>query len=88
MFLGRFCFEWSQHQLRYLEHQRNAEELRPLSLAWQASLIQYIWERWYDLLWKLQNQDVHGHDQRAQAEASRREASQLVDIYRNRNMYH
>jgi hypothetical protein len=87
MFLGRFCVEWSQHQRRYLEHQRTAEDLHPISLAWQASLIQCIWERWYHL-WKLRNQDVHGNDQRTQAEASRREASrQLGEIYRNRNLY-
>jgi hypothetical protein len=80
MFLGRFGVLWCQNQQRYLEHQRAGNDLRRQSLAWQASIIRFIWERWY-ILWQTRYQDVHGHNKRSQTEASQREVCrQLNDI--------
>ena len=85
--MGRFCTAWSQHQRRYRESQQGADDKDGCSAAWQANLILYVWERWYTL-WKQRNLEVHGHDERTKAEASKREVrSQLTEIYRRRSMY-
>jgi hypothetical protein len=87
LFLGRFSVEWSLYQQRHLAHQQPSADLGRLSLTWQAKIILLFWDRWYTL-WKMRNQDVHGHDARSQAEASKREVRrQLADIYRHRTMY-
>ena len=87
LFVGRFSTEWCRQQKAYFAHHYDQEDLTRQSLTWQVSIIKFIWQRWYTL-WKERNQEVHGHDARTQAEASKREVHRrLVDIYRNRNMY-
>ncbi|KAI2500815.1 hypothetical protein MHU86_13672 [Fragilaria crotonensis] len=88
LFMGRFCNEWCVHQQRYLaNHHCATEDLSRMGLTWQASIIQFCWQRWYTL-WKTRNQEVHGHDERTRAEAIRRDVRyQLDNIYRHRSMY-
>ena len=71
IFLGRFSISWSTHQKGNLSHQQNraSDNIRNQSLLWQTNLIEFVWERWYTL-WKLQNQEVHGHDAKTRAEAT------------------
>ena len=90
IFLGRFCTSWASHQQGYLVHLQRASlgDTKTQSVSWQTNLIKFVWERWYTL-WKQRNQEVHGHDATARAEAARREVRRkLNDIYRNRTMYY
>ena len=89
LFLGRFCKEWSLYQQRYLSQldSENSDNLSQVCVKWQAKIIQLCWQNWFTL-WKLQNQEVHGHDERSRTEATKREVRyQLANIYRHRNMY-
>ena len=87
LFMGRFAISWSRTQAQYFEHFRSVDDIKKHGTAWQASLIQFVWERWFTL-WKQRNQEVHGHNERTRRDASQRETRrQLTEIYRHRHMY-
>ena len=87
LFMGRFSVTWAQQQRQYQLRQRGATDKEPHTSAWQVNLILVVWEQWH-MLWKQRNGEVHGHDERTKAEASRRDVRrQLEEIYRNRSLY-
>ncbi|KAI2507325.1 hypothetical protein MHU86_7161 [Fragilaria crotonensis] len=87
LFMGRFSVTWAQQQRQYQLRQRGETDKEPHTSAWQVNLILVVWEQWHTL-WKQRNGEVHGHDERTKAEASRRDVRrQLTEIYRNRSLY-
>ena len=87
LFMGRFSVTWTQQQRRYQSSQRGETDKELHNSAWQVNLILLVWEQWHTL-WKQRNGEVHGHDERTRAEASRRKVRrQLTEIYRNRSLY-
>lgn len=80
IFLGRFSTAWSQLQRHFSSCHSSTNDQNPQDSDWQAKLIQLIWAQWYSL-WKQWNYEVHGHDERTRAEASKREVRrQLTEI--------
>jgi hypothetical protein len=70
LFQGRFAKEWSRTQQRFYEKQFPSQQYQPDK--WQTGLIKKVWERWY-MLWKKRNEDLYGRDALTQQIADRRE---------------
>ena len=67
LFNGRFATEWLRLQQQYYHKHRNiAENNRRDGGIWQVQLTLLLWDQWR-AVWKLRNQDVHGHDEAARA---------------------
>ncbi|KAI2502333.1 hypothetical protein MHU86_12137 [Fragilaria crotonensis] len=88
IFNGRFSKEWSIAQDAYYRRvlpKPGGTLARRSGARWQRQLILAVWDWWFEL-WKSRNEDVHGADQRTQAEAQRREVTRrLGEIYDQRS---
>jgi hypothetical protein len=96
LFSGRLCREWArlQNDYLYIRHQRFLDTRRQTQenrysrlsdrrngTAWSATIIQEIWDRWFEV-WALRNADVHGTDQ-----TTRQEQRDLHDRMRLQTIY-
>ena len=86
--LGRFCWDWEDHQDDYYAtHPGINPKKRRSGARWQAVIIATIWELQYEV-WKSQNQDVHGADATQRAKLERREVLRLLRaLYEKRYSY-
>jgi hypothetical protein len=75
LFNGRFCIQWSNLQSEHLYHIRHQPSVKnKTGQNWQVAIITVFWEQWHTL-WKLRNDDVHGHDASSRAIAEKREVA-------------
>ena len=94
LFLGRFSKEWADLQDTHYV-QKAAEAAEQMTEAerkqkktktqtgqrWQVAIIGLLWEQWWTL-WMSRNQDLHGADAKAKAQAEEREAHRkLRELY-------
>ena len=95
MFLGRFSQEWADLQDTYYankaaqeaaeateaEKKKKKKTKTQTGQRWQVTMIGILWEQWW-AIWTSRNQDRHGADAKAKAQAEAREAHRkLRELY-------
>jgi hypothetical protein len=85
-FCGRFSIEWSRIQQAYYSKHRSKTDIPHRDgLQWQVKLTILLWDQWRKV-WKVRNQEVHGHDDAERASAERANlASELREVYDQRH---
>jgi hypothetical protein len=85
---GRFGTGWAERQEEhYRQRFPNRNKKILTGIHWQTSVILFVWDKWYTL-WKERNQEQHGRDHHARAEADQRESRRrLATIYAQRASY-
>ena len=86
VFLGRFCWDWSDLQDTYYAVQRaKGKKNRHTGQRWQTAIIGELWTQW-TTVWSIRNNDVHGSDATARQQAITREVRRdLRSIYDTRS---
>ena len=84
IFQGRFSVSWGALQDDYYARQARITDTELKCITgnyWQAMVIEIIWRQWFQL-WNIRNNDLHGADKNAKAQAERQEVERaLRDIY-------
>ena len=71
LFSGRFSIEWSKIQQAYYARHRTKDGIqRRTGSQWQVKMIGVMWDQWRTV-WRLRNEEVHGHDAATRARAER-----------------
>ena len=80
LFLGRFCWHWSDLQDAYYSVQRaQGKKKRNTGQRWQTAIISEIWTQW-NIVWASRNQDVHGAGATTRQQAITREVRRDVRL--------
>ena len=86
MFNGRLSAEWANLQDDHLHANKLASKTRSGTL-WTTNIITAIWAQ-FEVIWKLRNEVIHGHDSHSRGLIRRQTAEfQLKSIYDRRAEY-
>ena len=78
IFQGRFSRLWAAIQDNFYAREHKPDDpKRRTGQRWQVTIISSLMDQWFDV-WKLRNQDVHGHDAHSRDVAARAEVERRL----------